>query len=210
MASLKLGRLLNGAREQISLEASYIYNKATKQTVSQYIQANDQRVTALENNVANKPDPKVVNNIAARDALTVANDHLVVGKQIYVLDASADNTVTSGAASYIITAIDGNTVTYAKMTEFESLDIVQEWSAIQNKPTSAVASIDQAVTDSHTHSNKAILDAISTNQTSGNLVFNSVELNGETGIAYMASADATPAYTGKIHIIVEEFDPEAV
>lgn len=94
-----------------------------------------------------------VADIAARDALTPAGNLLVL-----VTDASADATVAGGAASYFW---DG--ATWTKVTEFESLDVVQTWAALQNKPTSTVAAIDAAVAASHTHTNKAVLDLLTDN-----------------------------------------------
>lgn len=78
----------------------------------------------------------------------------------YVTDATGDNTVASGGAYYLY-----NTVTSAwiKTGEAESMDVVINWAAIQNKPASTVAQIDQAVTDSHTHANKTSLDKIGQN-----------------------------------------------
>lgn len=66
---------------------------------------------------------QIVNDIAARDALTPVN-----GQLVYVLDASADSTVASGAASYIWKA---DTSEWIKLTEFESMDVVVQWSDIQ-------------------------------------------------------------------------------
>jgi len=80
---------------------------------------------------------------------------LTAGDIVYVTDASADPTVTAGAASYIW---DG--AAFAKLTEYESLDLVINWADVQNRPSSSVAQIDQAVADSHTHANKASLDKI--------------------------------------------------
>lgn len=91
-----------------------------------------------------------VADIADRDDLTPAGNLLVL-----VTDASADATVAGGAASYFW---DG--ATWTKVTEFESLDVVQTWAALQNKPTSTVAAIDAAVAASHTHTNKAVLDLL--------------------------------------------------
>lgn len=100
-----------------------------------------------------------VATIAARDALTPAGNMLVL-----VTDASADTTVTAGAASYFW---DG--AVWTKVTEFESLDVVQTWANLQGKPTSSVASIDAAVADSHNHPNSAVLNDLS--ETGGALYF---------------------------------------
>ena len=94
----------------------------------------------------------LVEDIPRRDALV-----LVANATVYVQDATADGTVTAGGAFYFYDNVaDG----FIKLAEFESMDVTLTWANIQGKPTSTVASIDQAVTDSHTHANKAALDAI--------------------------------------------------
>lgn len=95
---------------------------------------------------------EIVDNIAARDALTVYN-----GLQALVLDASADATVDAGAATYIYRS---STTSWIKISEAESLDVAITWAALSRKPTSAVADIDDAVTKRHTHTNKTQLDKI--------------------------------------------------
>jgi hypothetical protein len=94
---------------------------------------------------------RVVADIAARNA--VADPF--AGLHVLVLDATADTTVKSGAAEYVY---DGTK--FIKVSEVESLDVVLEWANIQNKPSSTVADIDDAVTKRHIHANEAILDAI--------------------------------------------------
>lgn len=100
---------------------------------------------------------EVVADITARDALSPA-----ANVQALVLDASADATVASGAATYVY---DFDNTTWVKISEAESLDVVLDWSNIQNGPTSTPAQIDSAVTDSHTHTNKTQLDKIGENGT---------------------------------------------
>lgn len=94
----------------------------------------------------------VVADIAARDALSPT-----VNSQVLVLDATADTTVASGAATYVYDTV---TTTWYKISETESMDVVLQWANIQNKPTSAVADIDDAVTKRHSHANKTVLDNI--------------------------------------------------
>lgn len=95
---------------------------------------------------------EIVADIAARDALTPAN-----GKYVLVLDASADPTVNSGAASYVWRSA---TSTWIKLTEYESMDLSLTWAAISGKPTSSPAAIDAAVANSHTHANMTELNKI--------------------------------------------------
>lgn len=95
---------------------------------------------------------QVVADITARDALVLDNNTYVL-----VLDATGDNTVSSGSATYVYRASNN---TYYKVSEFESLDVVLNWNNITNKPTSSASAIDTAVTNSHTHSNKTYLDKV--------------------------------------------------
>lgn len=95
---------------------------------------------------------EIVADIAARNALTPGN-----GSMALVLDATGDATVQTGAATYVYQL---STTTWIKIAEHESLDLILEWSALQNKPTSAVADIDDAVSKKHTHANKTQLDKI--------------------------------------------------
>lgn len=69
---------------------------------------------------------EVVENIAERDAMTT----LFKGKSVYVKDATADTTVKRGGAYYIY---DGTI--WIKTAEAESLDVVLDFDAIANKPT---------------------------------------------------------------------------
>lgn len=95
---------------------------------------------------------EIVADIAARNALSPTN-----GKYVLVLDASADPTVNSGAASYVWRA---STSQWIKLTEYESMDMTITWAMIQGTPTSAPAAIDAAVANSHTHANMTQLDKV--------------------------------------------------
>ena len=101
-------------------------------------------LNAIRASIAGQTVMHVVADITARDALT----GLKVGDQAWVLDASADATVSSGAAKYIVQAMSGDpeTPTWVKTAEAESMDVVVNWADIQNKPSSTVAEIDAAVT----------------------------------------------------------------
>ena len=112
-------------------------------------------------------DNQVVADIASRDAISSPN----VGDLVLVIDASADVTVDSGAATYVW---DGSA--YVKISEYESLDLIVNWSDIVGKPTSTPSAIDQAVTDSHTHVNKTELDKIGEDG-DGCLTYNGVAID---------------------------------
>lgn len=134
---------------------------------------------AIRQTLSGQTQCYIVANITARDAISSPN----VGDLCWVKDASADSTVTSGAAEYIY---EDSTNGWVKIAEAESMDVVVSWADIQNKPSSTVAAIDAAATfvagldsavtaaalksaidDDHTHSNKSVLDAIDSTAKSG-------------------------------------------
>lgn len=118
----------------------------------------------ITSSVADFNNIQVVADNAARDALGAASARNFL---VLSLDATADATVTTGAALYIY---DNVTDTFTKVSEFESMDITLTWAAIQGKPTSSVADIDDAVTKRHTHANKVELDKIG-QDANGNLTY---------------------------------------
>lgn len=204
MAVIKLHRFFDAAGNVQKFYSEDVYDKTTKQTIAQYIAATNTEIAGLKTALAGKPAVEIVADIAARDALT----KVISGTLCWVEDASADPTVDVGAAAYLAQVADGKT-TWVKVAEAESLDVVLQWANIQGKPTSAVADIDDAVTKRHVHDNKAIIDAIGKNETSGNLTYNGVELNGETGIAYGQSFDQATDFKGKLVIVVEDYTEPA-
>jgi len=94
---------------------------------------------------------EIVANNTARDAL-VGNDR---NQMVLSLDATADGTVTAGAALYVFRNSDNS---WIKVSEYEGLDATVTWTSITGKPSSAVALIDDAVTKRHNHANLAVLD----------------------------------------------------
>lgn len=96
------------------------------------------------------PEIQVVADIPTRNMLNLQRTTLLL-----VLDATGDPTVHSGSAMYVW---DMATLTFYKVSEFESMDITLDWNSIQNKPTSSPAQIDSAVDNSHSHGNKTLLD----------------------------------------------------
>lgn len=117
----------------------------------------------IDNSLPSLGGTTIVDTIADRNALTPEN-----GDTVFVIDASADATVTSGAATYIYRTA---TTSWIKISEAESLDVVLTWSAIVGRPTSSVADIDDAVTKRHTHSNKTQLDSVD-QDADGELTYN--------------------------------------
>lgn len=86
----------------------------------------------------------------------------------------------------------------------ESTDATKVLSAAQGKALKTL--IDAAIAAQHSHSNKTILDDISKNDTTGNLVFNNVELKDDTCFAVVATDEeaADPQYTNKIVFVAAE------
>lgn len=124
---------------------------ATGASAKRIIQDTDVQ-TLINNAIAGLSSLEVVADIPARNALNPTTN-----KQVLVLDASADPTVTSGSATYVYQL---SNTTWHKISESESLDVVLDWANIQNKPTSSASAIDTAVANSHTHTNKTQLDKI--------------------------------------------------
>lgn len=117
----------------------------------------------IDNSLSSLGGTTIVDTIADLNALTPEN-----GATVLVIDASADATVTSGAATYIYRTA---TTSWIKISEAESLDVALNWSAIVGRPTSVVADIDDAVTNRHTHANKTQLDNID-QDAEGELTYN--------------------------------------
>lgn len=129
-------------------------------TATRHVLTKQEVDTAISDAIAAANSMIRVANIAARNALSPTSNILVL-----VTDATADPGVASGAAVYFW---DGSM--WTKISEFESLDVIQTWASLQNKPTSSVADIDLAVTRMHVHTNSAVLAALT--DSSGILNYN--------------------------------------
>lgn len=123
---------------------------------------------ALDNQSLNQV--VIVPDIAARDALE--ND-AETNLMVLVLDATADPTVDDGSALY---AYEVGTNTWYKLAEYESMDVVLQWNDIQGRPSSSPDDIDQAVSDSHTHSDMTVLDGLGENA-EGDLTYNNTVIS---------------------------------
>jgi hypothetical protein len=97
---------------------------------------------------------QIVADIAARNALASGAQRNLL---VLVTNATGDTTVASGAAMYAYNETGG---TWTKLTEYESMDVTISWAMIQNKPTSTVTEIDDAVAKKHTHANKTVIDKL--------------------------------------------------
>ena len=95
---------------------------------------------------------EIVSTIAERNSLTLNRNTMVL-----VTNATGDTSVTSGSALYVWNNANSS---WSKVAEYESMDVVINWGNIQGKPNSSPTSIDLAVANSHTHTNKVQLDKI--------------------------------------------------
>jgi len=97
---------------------------------------------------------QIVADITARNVLASWSTRNLL---ILVTDATWDATVSSWSALY---SYNESNSQFTKLSEYESLDATISWANIQDKPTSSVANIDDAVTKKHSHTNKTQIDKI--------------------------------------------------
>lgn len=125
--NVKLSTLVSGIETPI--------NPATTAAQVSFGESNvDAELKALRALASGKGTMSVVDDIPARDGLSPSE-----GDSCWVKDATADDTVTKGAALYIYA--DGQ---WVKMAEAESMDVVIQWASIQGKPTASTTTIDAA------------------------------------------------------------------
>lgn len=113
----------------------------------------------------------VYDTIAARDEAGVTEPQFA-----FVVDASGDETVSAGGASYVY---NKTVATWVKTSESESMDLIFNWDKIVDKPTSSASAIDDAVTKAHTHINKTSLEKIG-QDVNGNLTYDGKTIAGST------------------------------
>lgn len=131
-----------------------------------------------------------------------------------VVQSNIDGAVTGPTASTsdnvaVFDGVTGKVIADSGIAKASVSDAVAKAHEHANKAeldaiTATGAQINQAVADSHTHANKAALDAIGTDS-DGDLTFNGKALNGETGVAFVTSAEETPAFTGKLRMVVADY-----
>jgi hypothetical protein len=135
-----------------SIDELQIYVSSNDGLSSRHIPTHNEIATMISTAVNSYSSAVVVADVAARNALAPSVVTIAL-----VLDATADTSVANGAATYVYNPV---TTSWTKIAEYESLDVTLQWANIQGKPTSSSAVIDQAVADSHTHANKAVLDLV--------------------------------------------------
>ncbi|WP_417292433.1 hypothetical protein [Desulfovibrio porci] len=116
----------NVARGDSTIDADLSVLETDVSTAKSDISTLQGDVSALQGAVAGQTKTYVVADIAARDAVT----GMSVGDQVWVKDATADSTVTKGAAKYIY---EGEDTGWVKTAEAESMDVVINWGDVQGK-----------------------------------------------------------------------------
>ena len=169
----------------VVLEAYSVYYVAPSETtdyVEIYVSSAD-GTTARR--VINENDVKALisdelsslNEIHVYETIQARNDAAITNSQFaYVVDASGDDSVSAGGASYIY---DTASEDWIKTSESESMDFVFNWDKIIGKPSSTAAAIDDAVSKAHTHVNKTSLDKIG-QDVDGNLTYDGKTIAGTT------------------------------
>lgn len=158
-----------------SIAESYLTDSAgNAKSVGNTVMVNNLITAALAD--WEKGGMPIVADIPARDILFADS---TANTLALVIDASADTTVDAGSALY---AYDFGTETVYKVAEYESMDVVLQWEAIQGRPNSSVAQIDDAVGKAHQHSNMDTLNKFS--ESAGVLLF-----DGEGIVTQWAAKD---------------------
>lgn len=127
-------------------------NTILPETTAEQVKTNDgsnveTKLASLQTAISGKVPCYVVNDIAARDGLESPKQ----GDLCWVKDATADATVSTGAAQYIY---DGSA--WVKIAEAESMDLVVNWTDIQGKE-----GVEAAMAKAHEHANADLLNGIS-------------------------------------------------
>ena len=213
MAVKNLTALFDAAGKRMTFYSGDVYDKVRKMTLETFMSLApttaeaqaliDAAVQSLQNN-----DIKAVaDNLSALE--TTVNTFLT---------GDDDNNGTIDRLKELVAAIAANKDSIDALLE-DKVDVADIVDSLESEATDAPLSanqgkvlkglIDDLDADSHTHDNKSILDGISTDDNSGNLVYNGKELNGETGVAYGTSLETATTYSGKIRVVMEEYTEPA-
>ena len=153
-----------------STEHTNIYVSSADGTSARRVMTPADVNTAIIGALGNINEITVVKDIGERNTI---RDTKPNASYVYVMDATADSTVTAGGATYLFNA---SADSWVKVSEAESMDVVLNWANIQDKPTSAVADIDEAVAQRHTHANKDVLDKLS-EDANGEMLYNNIPVS---------------------------------
>lgn len=91
----------------------------------------EQKLTEIMAIASGATVTRIVATIDGRDALA----DLKTGLQVWVVDATADTSVSRGGAKYLYNAAGNHgTGEWIKTAETESMDMIIQWSVLQNVP----------------------------------------------------------------------------
>ncbi|WP_165177959.1 hypothetical protein [Desulfovibrio sp. ZJ369] len=181
MALKYLASLLKVNGKDVQLKSEQVYDKTRKQTVAEALAALDSAISSLRNG----------------DIQTLIDDLEALESTVSAfLTGEDDNNDVLDRLKELVAAIQANK---------DSIDALVADKATKEELNAALGRIAALEAKSHEHANKEILDSISKSAT-GNLVCNDVELGVFTGIATAATVGETNDYSGKLQIVVEEFD----
>lgn len=129
-----------------------VYVTNTAGTAARHVIKRSEIQAMIDASLAGANELIVVADIAARNNLSPVRTQYV-----FVKNASADSTVTSGGATYVY---DLPNTAWVKVSEAESMNAVTSWNDLSGRPNSNVTAIDGAVSASHSHTNQAVLNNI--------------------------------------------------
>lgn len=211
MAVKKLFHLYDEAGNLANLYAEDVFDKTSGKTLAEHIAEapTTESVNGLINTAiqALKTDDIATLQSSLSSLQTTVNNFLTGEPDDGTIDRLSElvNAINANKDS-----IDALLADHVKKTEIIN-DLTtggtdKVLSAEQGKALKAL--IDNLTGSSHSHTNKDVLDGISKNGSTGNLQFNGKELTGETGIAIGTSLDQANTYTGKLRIVVEDYNSE--
>ena len=190
-----LDQLLDEAGKDILLSGAMVVDRTTGKSFSDHLA--DTSVHKTESDINGLID-------TALEALKTG-DFKTLSDTVNALQTTVNNFLTGepddngtlDRLKELVAAIEANK---------DSIDALVADHATKAELTALVERVSAIEPKAHEHANKEILDGVG-KATNGNLTFNGRELNGETGIAIVDSAEATPTYTGKIRMVVTEYTP---
>lgn len=211
MAVKKLFHLYDEAGNLANLYAEDVFDKTSGKTLAEHIAS----APTIEN--VNGLIDIAIQALKTGDIATLQNSLSSLQTTVNNFLTGEPDDGTIDRLSELVNAINANkdNIDSLLTDHVKKTDIVNDLttggtnkvlSAEQGKALKAL--IDALNESKHSHTNKDVLDGISKNGSTGNLQFNGKELTGETGIAIGTSLDQANTYTGKLRIVVEDYNSE--
>ncbi|TGL97937.1 hypothetical protein [Leptospira jelokensis] len=124
---------VNGKIGDVNLSEDYYSKSEIDSELTNYAELDGTGKIPVSQIPVFNPTVQIVNTIAERNALTPT-----VNLPVYVKDATGDASVLIGGAFYLY---ELDSESWLKLSEMESMDIIQSWENIVGKPTSYSAAI---------------------------------------------------------------------